>query len=356
MIFDSEQMIQLKLKYEKTAIGFIPEILKFYDNPRLHNEKTILEKYFAKAPKEIQKRWLSTLISDNNGSFIGTWFEIMLFAWLDKFAKVEIEPLILFSKPDFIISAKGKKVIIEAKSILKKPDERKKSSILNYVFKILQSINRKFLIRIESYEFQGIPDYDDFKNNVIEWLDSNPDSFLDYLFEDGRIVLNSMKLDTTDSVLVMTAGESLFINPDPLRKTLKKKASQHKNLKKTGLPYVIAIYIESGDYRSDDVVIAMFGNKKITIDINTNKVLKNTIDKTGFNFFGEKIVHTSLAGILVFKTSYDENKLQRTLMADYIENPYTKNELDFSIFPIKSSFTVKSISENSYEMGWSNNS
>lgn len=355
MIFDSQEMLQFKLKHKNTAIVFIPEILNLYDNPRLQNEKIILEKYFSKVSHIIQKRWLNTLISDNNGSFIGTWFEIMLYAWLDEFAKVDIEPYILFSKPDFIISAKNNKVILEAKAILIDPDERKKSTILNFIFKTLQSIKRKYLVRIESYYFNSIPNQVDFKRSVIEWLDSNTDSLLDYSFENGRIVLNSMKLDTTDSVLVMTAGESLFINPDPLKKTLKKKASQHKNLKKTGLPYVIATFIESPNYRSDDVVNAMFGNQKITIDINSNTVLRNSIDKTGFHFFGEKVVHTSLAGILVFKAKYYEKDLKRILTADYIENPYTKNKLDFTIFPVKNIFSIKSITEHSYEMGWSKN-
>ena len=354
MLFDSLLCNKIIEKYKNASAPHIPKIVSFLTSYINAGEREYLEKLFEIVPENIKTKWPNELISENNGQHIGTWFEMMLFGWLSEFSDVIIEPNIKGTLPDFLININGEEIIIESKALLIDDEQRIQDSLDGAVFSALNKIEKGFIVRITEQILKTLPNISKLVNEIKTWLDTSPND--NYTFKDQNG--NCIKLQVIDKtnlnkLSVIGNASFSFINPEPLKNPLKRKASQHKVLKQLNYPYIIAIFFESMMLTANDVKTALFGNEKITIYLNNKTVVNATIDLSGIHFYKNKILHKSVNGTLVFTSSYDENEKRRFLKAKFIQNPYCDKRINYSNFPVESSFIIKNELGLKYEMAWS---
>ena len=153
---------------------------------------------------------------------------------------------------------------------------------------------------------------------------------------------------------IWTAGEAQWINPDVLKPALQEKAKTNKGIRRKGYPYVIALFIEDLLCSVEEVVNAWFGNEVYVIDVDKKKVIETKRDRKGLHLYRNQISHRSVSGTLVFKDQSKNEFRGRTLQGWYIENPYANVKIDFSIFPVESSFLAQWKDKTCCQMVWMN--
>lgn len=353
MLFEPSLCNKIIEKYKNTPVPHIPKIISYLTSDMNSGEMDYLEKLFKMAPENIKIKWRNELISDNNGKHIGTWFEIMLYGWLKEFSDVTIEPDINGMHPDFLINLNDEDIIIEAKAILIEEKLRQQDALFGAIFSALHKIEKSYIVRITEQVLKTLPNILEFINEVNTWLDTSPNDEFIYKDNKGNLIkLRIINQSNLKNLSVINNASVSFINPEPLKNPLMKKAKKYSALKKLNYPYIIAIYLESMMFSADDVKNALFGNEKITIDLKTKKVLNSTIDLSGIHYYKDKILHKSVNGTLVFTSSYNAKGKRRFLKAKFIQNPYCVKRIDYSNFPVGSSFIIKNEINSKYEMGW----
>jgi hypothetical protein len=146
---------------------------------------------------------------------------------------------------------------------------------------------------------------------------------------------------------------AFFVNAEPLRNALKSKADRHRVIRENGYPYIIAIMTESIAISDEEAIEAWFGKIQWILDRNCSCVIDERIDRSGLHFFGSNICHKSISGTLFFSRRYDKILKRRALIASYIQNPYSKIQIDPSIFPVQRKFIVIEKNNSSgYKMDW----
>jgi hypothetical protein len=325
-------------------------------NPNFKDEIELLESIVKSVHQKHQKKWLNELINSNDGQHWGAWFEIRLYDWLSKLGLTEIEPQDFNDRPDFKFAKDGSNIFIEAHAIINDKQERKEQRLEAHLNEILHHLKRPVIIRVEDYEPGELPVSEKIVDELNTWIveQSKEKKFI-YIDQHGNRVVLSIVMDSSNkTIFVVGPTKAQYINTDILKAPLKKKAKQNPAIRNSGQPYIIAVFIESSIFRAEDVVIALFGNQQVTIDINTNKIISSGIDMKGIHFYGRRIFHTSVSGTLVFKVQYDKNTNIRELVSWYIENPHAKIKINPDLFPHQGKFVVKKIKEKTFEMGWEN--
>lgn len=353
MVFDSPLIEKLREKYKKIPPDYLPRILMIDQFKGATGEKEEIENLVQSVPERIHKRWIRELISDNHSQHMGAWFEIMLFGWLKSFADVEVEPNYDDNSPDFSIEINQQKYFLEARAIVNDDQYIKYKAFRHEICSLLEKIERGFLVNIEDVTFSAPLNHNEFLKNVVKWLDTEPDKNLNYNDKLGnQIFLSARKSYLQNCIIIDTSVKTQWVDNKPLINPLRKKASQHKKVRNSGYPYIIAVYLEPWQLTHRTVVRTWFGNNKVMIDKNTLDVVDTRLDKSGIHYFGKKIQHTTVSGTLVFESDYDRQLKKNNLMAWYIQNPYAKVPIKNNLFPTNSRFLVKENNSNSFSMGW----
>jgi len=352
MLFDSVEMRSIRQKFENVALLNTPEVIKLDRLQELRGEREYLEFLIQTTPENIQRKWLGDFISTNNGQHLGAWFEMMLYGWLRSIGEVDIEPKVEGDLPDFSLYIEQQKIYIEAKAILEPNKEKEERELALGLPSLLAEIDRKYFISVLVDRLNNNFSDADFLIQTINWLDNKPEHKFVYQDEYGnRLVLSASSNPHLQKVKAVVGG-MFYANPSPLQEPIRNKAKQHKKLRQAGLPYVIALYLESFVYSAEEVVIALFGNQQFTIDFESGDTLDSLIDKSGMHFFGQDILHKSVSGTLVFKANFDEVQQRHKLQAWYIENPYANLNISTTIFPVEAIFGKLEANSSCIKMGW----
>jgi hypothetical protein len=352
MIFDSSEMAVLHKKYRKLPNYEVPEIVFLDRYDGYAGERILLEELIASVSKQKQKDWLGRLVNEIPSQHIGVWFEIMLFGWLKEHFTVQVEPEILGNYPDFILEIQNKQLAIESRAFLIPPDERERISKFNRIMSSLGSIEKPFSVNLKIRNLGNRIIIKDFIGQVVKWLDANSTQDIEY--RDG--LGNILKLSATSRPTLKKVGayssEGLHVNPDVLKSALTEKARQHKALRNSGYPYIIAIFLEPSHLSAEEVVGAWIGRTVVVYDIERDQVVEEKFDESGIRFFGKEVVHKSVTGVLVFKAGYDESRRTRYLQSWYVQNPHANIAIDPNIFPVESRFVVVGQDDKMFEMRW----
>lgn len=356
MIFDSQRIETLRDRFAHLPVFYTPQIIALDRNSKLSGERDYLERLTSIAPAEIQRRWLGALISTQDGHHLGAWFEIMLYGWLCDIGRVEIEPGIEGDLPDFMLKSNDQEeLFIEAKSWLIADDERYFEKRQAELLHTLHQVKLPYLIEVTTFQPRGRLQVPAIMSAVTDWLVDLKSREFEFTDDSGNHVRLCVGQRTAlEHVMAVGSGETRWVNPHPLRVTLKKKAAQHKRLRQAQHRYLLAIYMESPFYSAEDVADAWFGNPSVTIDKNTLEVVGQGLDGTGLHYFGGTVLHRSVSGTLIFKSHYDEEKQRRELVAWYVQNPYARRAVDPDIFPLQSMLVAVEGSDGSYRMQWRN--
>jgi len=357
ILFDAKQTVKLRQKYGSVPDLFAPEVVKLDRLEFLSEERKYLERLVRSVPQNIQQKWIGDFATVDNGQHIGAWFEIMLYGWLQQIGQVKPEPQVEGNLPDFSINIDNQEIFVEARAFVISDQEREVDARQAELFSFLERIDRKFVIEIKEYTIGGRLDADDLVVKVANWLDNDPENDFTYHDQqDNKAILSATFYPSLKNVGVIRSSEAIWVNPAPLKEPIKKKAKQHKKIRQAGYPYIIALFLEPGIYTAEEITTAWFGNRQVIVDINTNKVVKQTVDKSGLHFFGHDILHKSVSGSLVFKARFNEVEKRRELLAWYIQNPYATIPVDYSKFPVRAWFEKQKESATEISMGWSKNS
>jgi hypothetical protein len=305
MIFDSPEMLRLREKYRGYTDYRSPEIIILDRQAHLSGEREYLESLIESVRPQKQKEWLSRLWNDDNGQHLSAWFEMMLYGWLRKVGEVDVEPEIEGNFPDFAVHFEDKKIIIEAVSWLIPENERRLEHLKSEFVDKLNELPFPYLIEIEKLEINSSLDCSKIIDQIVGWLEHQPDRIYEYNDNyQNHVELKASLFPSLTDTATVGPTVSLLLNPDLLKSPLRKKARQHRNVRVAGYPYVIAIFIESPFFSHDEIVDAWFGQEQVVVDMQSKKIVETRLDLRGLYYWKRKIHHKTVSGTLVFKTQY----------------------------------------------------
>jgi hypothetical protein len=287
---------------------------------------------------------------------LGAWFEILLYGWLKDVGIPEPQPLLHGCLPDFAVRTRECYFVVEAKALLEDEDEVILLKRTEELMESLKGVKAPFVVKIGKCRFGRPLRTEVFRTAVEEWLRSDPIGRHTYFDEDNEISIEASKCPGLAEVSVFAAdGEARGIDPQYLRPSLKKKAKQHRPVRRAGYPYVIALFVESSFYGPETAVEAWFGSPSYSINRKTSKVEPAGLDGRGLYYFRREVRHRSISGTLLMKSGWNTTKDRRSLVGWYVENPYAKKPLSPGLFPTESNYVVLSQGERGIRMGWTNN-
>ena len=354
MIFDSQEINSIRTRYIDLSDEQIPLILLLDRHEKFSDERELMEYSIQSAPAKKQREWLGCLFSRDEEQFIGAWFEMMLLDWLKPVGQVDVEPELLNNYPDFMVTVNGEKIVIKAKAMLVSEVDRQQDVWKGLIFRAIKPIKLPYMIVVTAAKLIAQPDTDQFIKNIQNWLETNPQDH--YSFEDHHgnfVVCESEYLPSLNKLqMLWTADGAIFVNPDMIKPSLKKKANANQAIRRAGYRYVIALYIEDLLFDGEDVIPAWFGNEVVHIDIQNQKVIDRIRDDLGLHNSYGKAIHKSVSGTIVFKAEWGKVFKGGQLHGWFIENPYANVKVDPDIVPIEGKYVVVSQSESGIQMAW----
>jgi hypothetical protein len=355
MIFDSAEITNIRLQYATVPTYNLPEILVLDRKDAYLDERAVMEQCIHDVSPQKQKQWLGNLYSKNSSNFMGAWFEMMLFHWLKSAGNVEVEPEILGSHPDFMLTLEDQKIIIEARAFLIKEGERQRTRWQSAIFNTIDQLEFPYVLTILSDRLTCQPDTDLLKTKITQWLGTMPEER--FVFDDRQgnlLVFESEYCPSLDKSILFWQGSAQFINPNIVKPPIKEKAKTHTAIRRAGYPFVIALFIEDFLFSVDEVINAWFGNEQIVIDIEQEQIIERKRDRTGLLLYRNEISHRTVSGIMVFKTVTSPDFRGRLLQGWFVENPYAYVKIDSQKFPVKSTYGVIDCTQTHYRLGWLN--
>ena len=215
--------------------------------------------------------------------------------------------------PDFVIDIAKQQIAIEARAFLVSPEEREKKEKYNRFTSALSGIEKPFSVHLKLMQFGDKPNIEDFITKACHWLDTTYDKLFIYQDDFGNILELSAEQAPRSKKVGVFSSEGLWVNPDLLKSPLSQKASQHKALRNSGYPYIIAIYLEPYYFSAEEVAEAWLGKTTIVYDIDAKKVVEEKLDQSGIHYWAKEIRHKSVTGTLVFKAEYNSVSKSRYL-------------------------------------------
>lgn len=354
-IFEEAAIQRLCMNYANEPDFIVPEVVRLARASSLAGERQQIEAIFQRLPESVRKDWRSRLISTEHAQHKSVWFQIMLYSWLKKVGAVVPEPELLGNRPDFLLDINGRKIAIEAKAVLIPDEQRACESWENEVFWLLNQIPEPSVaVEIKQAKLVTRIGATDLLRRVTAWLHRNPETVFQYEDEQGNhIELEVLwTLDDHSGVATIASSDAFWLDSDQFKRPLQEKAKQHRAVRKSPHPYLIALYLEDRIYTAKEIVAAWFGRDTVIVDTLTGDVVDHRLDMSGIHYFGHEIRHRSVSGTLVFRDVFDEPSKQRRLQGWFIQNPYAHKPIDPWVFPVEASFVVKSRNERRYQMAW----
>ena len=348
-------MQELAKKYEDKPDFLVPENVYFARTPKLENSRVYFEELICSVSEEKQKEWLGRLLDTNHANYRGAWFEMMLFGWLNDLGIVEVEPTVEGNLPDYSVEIEGQKIFIEARAVLETVAERNKKRLEQGIFWSLQQINLPYAVNVLAVRSSQFPDWKNLREKTANWLSTSPLEQYEYNVGKTIIVMKTMDIPDyeTSSVKVMgPVGQAKWITSDSLKNPLREKAKQHRSIRKAGLPYAIALFIEPLLLSAEEAVKAWFGEEVWVVDFEKKEVVDSYSDQTGLHYYKSEIRHTTVSGTLSVKSEWHSEKNIPKLETWYIENPFAKVSIDSNAFPAQARFIVTEKSDKGFMMTW----
>lgn len=352
MIFDSEQANSLAKRYVREPDYCVPQSVLMLRSEALEGERQLIERIVASTPKRKHNDWKSRLLSKDDPQHLGAWFEVRLLEWLQKHGSVEVEPLtIADERPDFAATVQGLRIVLEAVAYTKSSEDRKLDCWEGIVWAAIDTIERPYVLNLDYEVLTGDIDTVDLRDAVMGWLDSAPDE--EMIFEDGkgnRIHFVAERRDLLKRVLLVAS--SSWKTAKPMHRSLGKKAGQHAETRESGVPYVIAVFLEPLTHSARNVAETWFGRVSEIYDFEKREIVGSRLDGSGLYFLGSDIRHRTVAGTLVFQRLYSDGARSFSLVARYVENPYAIAPIGRDTFKVAARYVVSERSATGFQMSW----
>jgi hypothetical protein len=357
MLFDSLTMAKLLAKYEGLRDYEIPEVVYLGRSPEMAADRDYLEELVSTAPLTEAKRqdWINRFVKDDYAQYKPSWFEIMLYGWLRDVGNVEVNPSLLGNDPDFVLTINSQQIVIEAYALLEYDEERAWQQRMDELMGVLHEIEKPFFVEIDNYEPDGPLARERLKADVIQWLDAAVSPSFTFQDENGnKISLRvASDIETTHLAVFGSGRSAIMVSSDPLKDPLRKKASQHKAIRRAGYPYVIAVLLDPWQLSAESVVEAWLGEMKYVWNLNNTENGELVGDLgSGLHVFGSAVRHTSVSGTLAFRAMRNRTLERNVLVGWYIENPFAKVPLGPNLFPVVASYQIINKGQKSLKMGW----
>lgn len=360
MVFDSPKMMALRELYKDLENNEVPHIILLDRHDGFDGERKLIEQLADKLASELNKKrfnkWLGNFLVENNNQHLGAWFEIMLYGWLkqniNQKYNVNYDPSIMGNNPDFSIGNGKELIVIEARGHGLKNDQRAKKIVSEIIFSILQNIYKPFFVNIIVNQYGLTINQDEFIDTINRWLDSPEPKIFHYKDEWGNDFELSAEYKTNQNKITIASIEDSQIDHEELKPHLIKKAEQHEVIRKSGIPYIIAIFLESSILSCEDVVSALFGLPTIIFNLESDEIAELMIDRSGIFYHENEIWHKDVSATLVFTHRYDESLKTRRLCACYIENPYANVKIESTFFPTEARYIVIARTKSEFKMNW----
>lgn len=329
-----------------------PMILKISEFEEAEEERKILEDLISSVDPSIQRNWLNRIITPNDSTFLGAWFEMMLYGWLKNFTSPKIEPEFEKDLPDFQININGKEIIIEAVVRRYTNEEIKKNKNEAAVWWAVHQVNVPYAVSYDASKIVAMPETDHLIEDLNVWLKSTDQEIFKYNDDQGN---NITFKPFHRNLYAVSSNNFSSADTKPIESTLWRKSNQHVRLRKKGFPYIIAIYLESHTLKANDVIKAWLGSEKYIYEKDFTKFIGAIYDGTGisFNKNGE-LRHGDVSGILIFKQKYFDQPMNTLIKGWYFDNPFCNPEIhvDGSLFPVEDCFIVAKRYEDRVTMNW----
>lgn len=275
MIFDLSESKSIVNNYVDFPDWRVPKFVLLARAEKLTREREIIERTVADIPLEKRSHLLKRFINDDDNQHLGAWFEIRLFDWLkNSVGEVEYEPFVEENNPDFKLTIDETIIFIEAHTVPVNDEAKMLDGWSGDMTEQLRSIRLPYAvdvgIRILNQEVDPIR----LKIIVESWLQKGPEESLLYRDDFGNVIeFGADHIEKLDSVATSVSFPVKWISSSPLKKRLKKKASQHKAIRQSGYPYIIALMTESWEFGPREVVSAWFGRDQYVIDKKTKQIV-----------------------------------------------------------------------------------
>jgi hypothetical protein len=373
VIFESQQMADLRKDYAHCSDYLAPEIVRLDRLPSLAAERDYLEATLQRAKGAKQQEWLRRLLSVDEGQHLGAWFEMMLCGWLDQVGIVDIEPRVEGEPVDFAINVGARRIVVEAKALIMDSDERRYEKYAGELLSLLRGSHYPYQMHITEFA-PGVepPDQElvDAMLRLAERASSEPVGEDEDALEVGnRRYRCQQTVDRhgnavhfygwRDDSLPRTAASRYrggFMDGTRVCGALSSKLGQHPAVRAAHHPYVLALFLESVRVDEDAAVEAWFGRPQVIFDQATGRILDLRWDRLGLSFAGEDVLHQDISGTLVFEARPNWDVLRRELKAYYIQNPYATTPVEGCLFPVEDRLTILHQGADGFRMGWARQS
>lgn len=354
MIFDSQQMAHKRAKYAAKPDVQCPWMVFLDRSPHFTHQRVDLEAAILHFPPDKQRRLVADICDDGHGKWRGAWFELMLAAWLRPLGLLQYEPPFDDKPLDFAIELAGQRIFIEAAAIVGAQKEQREHSARYELMGRLKMIKRPVTIKIlEHIPASQPPQWRVVDARVTQWIDADTDPEFQFRDADGnRFRLLRIGAAKGTHIAVRDSARTFSVDHRRLRRPIIEKLHQNPQFMAAGLPYVIALYLESARFAAEDVVAAWLGQETVIVDRNSGTPLLYTTDTSGIRSRPGALSHRAVSGLLVFRPPYNLAERPSTLRAWYIQNPDATTPLPTGLFPVVSEYVVSSSASGFYQMEW----
>lgn len=354
MLFTSPDILALCKKYAQAAVYETPSVVRLATDKKCESERQYLEALYREMPPFKRNNWFHRFASADREQFWGAWFELMLFGWLKTFGKIQQE--LGDGQPDFILTLDtNREILIEAKTVLESKINWIEEKFVAKIFTFLREIELPYIVRVGRFVVAENDAFDKrkFVKDVGGWLSTTPEQKFNWSDRYGNMVNLILMSKTSSNQVHGVRWSELPRDIGMLKNALAKKAKQHRLQRKKKQPYVICLFLQSNSYLPRHVVEAWLGASIIKVNRVTGEII-HTSDNSGIHYLGERIVHTTVSGTLVFLQKFDNGLGRRDLDVYWIENPFSDEEIklkDF-VFSVVNSFVVKDRESDFVNMHW----
>jgi hypothetical protein len=359
MIFDSPAMNKFLKKYEHLPDYDVPRAVHLARNPYNFAERQHIENLVALAsdsPKK-QNSWKTDLTGTDDGNFLGSWFEIILFGWLRQHGKVTVSPHTADDDPDFELENANynQPIIVEARARLQTHSDYRVRLAQSCVIHSLEKHPYPYNIIIEEFLLGKKLDLAHFENEALKWLPNilTQPTFTYNDSYNSKITLSFLKESTTTKKMwVGECSTPYEVDSSPLTSPIEEKASQHKRIAQRGHPYIIAILIDDPKLTHEEVTEVWFGSPAVGYNPAVAGIIWDIPhNKDGLHFEKdiEDVKYTNVSGTLVFKSDYSN---EHYLRAWYVENPFAATPIPANLFDVEDAYIAFERNPKNFRMQW----